>query len=67
MNTITLTRTEFNALPTPPTAAPKPKKGLRWKHLYHGQWFVAEYIEVVPDVLGIEFREVVIEEEAQTK
>lgn len=65
MSTITLTRSEFDALPTPPTAAPKPKKGARWKHLYHGVWFVAEYVEVATDVLGIEFREVILQEEAK--
>lgn len=61
MNTVTMTRAEFDALPAPPTAAPKPKKGVRWKHFYHGHWFVAEYVEVAQDVLGIEFREVIIE------
>lgn len=61
MKPIHLTRTEFDALPEP-AHAPKAKNGLRWKHLYRGVWFVAEYVEVTKDVLGIEFREVVIKE-----
>lgn len=61
MKPITLTQAQFDALPDP-THAPRPKCGVRWKHLYRGHWFVAEYVEVAKDVLGIEFREVVIEE-----
>lgn len=61
MNIIRLTQVQFDALPEHPTP-PKPKKGVRWKRLYRGEWFVAEYVEVAQDVLGIEFREVIIEE-----
>lgn len=65
MNAIILTRAEFEATPEHPSP-PRPKKGLRWKRLYHGEWFIAEYVEVAVGVLGIEFWEVVIEENTET-
>lgn len=58
--TITLTQAEFNAIPTSTPSAPTPKKGVRWRHFYRGEWFVAEYVEVAKDVLGIEFWQVII-------
>lgn len=61
MKTITFTQAQFDAIPEHPSP-PRAQKGLRWKRLYRDQWFVAEYVEVARDVLGIEFWEVVIEE-----
>jgi hypothetical protein len=60
MNTVTLTRAEFDALPEY-HYPPKPVEvGTRWKRFYSGLWFVAEYIQAAPDVIGIEFWKVVL-------
>lgn len=60
MNTVTLSRSEFDALPEPPYPPRPPKVGTRWKRFYSGLWFVAEYVQVAPDVVGIEFWKVVL-------
>lgn len=60
MNTITLSRPQLDALPEPPYPPRPPMVGMRWKRFYSGLWFMAEYVQVAPDVIGIEILKVVL-------